>query len=54
MTILKLKVVEALQDDAYKGVARIDTEIMRKLGINRGDVILIKGERETVAMLLQL
>ena len=50
MTILKLKVVEALQDDAYKGVARIDTEIMRKLGINRGDVILIKGERETVAI----
>src|SRR3989344_3885655 len=50
MTILKHKFVEALQDDAYKGVARIDTEIMRKLGINRGDVILIKGERETVAI----
>ena len=46
----KLKVVEALQDDAYKGIARIDTEVMRKLGLNRGDVIKIKGERETVAI----
>ncbi len=47
---IKLKVVEALQDDAYKGIARIDAEIMRELGINRGDVVLIKGNRETVAI----
>ena len=47
---IKLKVVEALQDDAYKGIARIDAEIMRDLGINRGDAILIKGNRETVAI----
>jgi transitional endoplasmic reticulum ATPase len=47
---IKLKVVEALQDDAYKGIARIDAEIMRDLGINRGDVVLIKGNRETVAI----
>jgi len=46
----KLRVAEALQDDVYKGIARVDTEIMRHLGINRGDVILIKGERETVAI----
>ncbi len=46
---IKLKVVEALQDDAYKGIARIDSEIMRELDIKRGDVILIKGNRETVA-----
>ncbi len=47
---VKLRVAEALQDDAYKGIARVDYEVMRKLGINRGDVIIIKGERETVAI----
>ncbi len=47
---VKLNVAEALQDDAYKGIARIDAEVMRQLGIRRGDVILIKGNRETVAI----
>ena len=47
---VQLKVVEALQDDAYKGIARIDSEIMRALDIKRGDVISIKGNRETVAI----
>jgi transitional endoplasmic reticulum ATPase len=48
--VIKLRVSEALQDDAYKGIARIDYEIMNKLGIKRGDVIIIKGGRETVAI----
>jgi transitional endoplasmic reticulum ATPase len=47
---IKLRVVEALQDDAYKGIARIDGEIMRQLGVNRGDVVHIKGGRETIAI----
>ncbi|MEK6918035.1 MAG: CDC48 family AAA ATPase [Nanoarchaeota archaeon] len=47
---VRLKVVEALQDDAYKGIARIDSEIMRELEIKRGDVVIIKGNRETVAI----
>ena len=47
---LKLKVVEALQDDAYKGIARIDTETLRKLDLKRGDIITIKGAKETVAI----
>jgi transitional endoplasmic reticulum ATPase len=47
---VKLKVVEAQQDDAYKGIARIDHEIMKDLDIHRGDVIVIKGNRETVAI----
>ena len=37
---IKLKVVEALQDDAYKGTARIDSETMRELDIKRGDIIV--------------
>ena len=47
---IKLRVAEALQDDAYKGIARIDFEVMRELGIKRGDVVIIKGGRETVAI----
>ena len=47
---VQLKVVEAQQDDAYKGIARIDGEVMRELEIRRGDVIIIKGNRETVAI----
>ena len=46
----KLRVAEALQDDAYRGIARIDFEVMKELGIRRGDIINIKGERETVAI----
>jgi len=47
---VQLKVVEAQQDDAYKGIARIDSEVMRELGIRKGDVIVIKGNRESVAI----
>ncbi|MCA9487929.1 MAG: CDC48 family AAA ATPase [Nanoarchaeota archaeon] len=48
--LIELKVVEALQDDAYKGVARIDNSLMKKLNLQRGDVIEIKGQRSTVAI----
>ena len=47
---IKLKVVEALQDDAYKGIARIDPQIMKVLGLARGDIVIVKGGRETVAI----
>ncbi|MBX4196258.1 CDC48 family AAA ATPase [Candidatus Pacearchaeota archaeon] len=47
---IRLKVVEALQDDVYKGVARIDPQLMKSLGLARGDIIAIKGGRETVAV----
>ena len=48
--LIKLGVVEALQDDAYKGISRIDPDLMKKLGLERGDIISIKGERETFAI----
>lgn len=47
---MKLKVMEALQEDAYKGIARIDSATMKELGVRPGDVILIVGSRETVAI----
>jgi len=45
-----LKVVEALQDDVYKGVARVDPNLMKALGLERGDIISIKGGRQSVAI----
>jgi len=48
--IVRLRVVEALQDDAYKGIARVDMETMKEMGVKRGEIISIKGQKETVAM----
>ncbi|UZE94278.1 MAG: CDC48 family AAA ATPase [Candidatus Pacearchaeota archaeon] len=47
---VKLKVMEALQEDAYKGIARIDTVTMKALSVRPGDVILISGSRESIAI----
>jgi len=47
---IRLKVVESLQDDVFKGVARIDPQLMRDMGLVRGDIIFIKGGRETLAI----
>jgi transitional endoplasmic reticulum ATPase len=46
----KLKVAEAVQDDVDKGIVRIDTSIIKDLGIKEGDIIEIKGERTSVAV----
>ena len=48
---VKLKVMEALQEDAYKGIARVDTATMKQLGIRPGDVVILKGGRESVAII---
>lgn len=48
--IIKLKVTEALQEDAYKGIARINATTMRQLHVKPGDVILIKGGGESAAI----
>lgn len=47
---IKLRVVEALQDDAYKGIVRIDPDLMQKIGLDRGDIISIRGDRETYSI----
>jgi len=47
VNMVKLRVVEALQDDAYKGIVRIDGTLMKKLSLERGDIISIKNDRET-------
>ncbi|MFO8016763.1 MAG: CDC48 family AAA ATPase [Candidatus Woesearchaeota archaeon] len=45
-----LKVAEAIQDDVNKGIVRIDSSIMQNMGVKPGDIVEIKGERTTVAM----
>src|SRR3989344_2657964 len=47
---IKLKVQEALQEEAYKGIVRIDSQTMRALSIKPGDVIEIDGGRKTVGI----
>ena len=47
---VKLRVAEASQDDAYKGIARIDYDTMKSLGLRRGDVVSIKGNKESIAI----
>jgi transitional endoplasmic reticulum ATPase len=47
---IRLKVAEAIQDDVNKGIVRIDSQVMRKLGIAQGSIVEIIGERRTVAI----
>ncbi|MFH1276193.1 MAG: AAA family ATPase, partial [Candidatus Woesearchaeota archaeon] len=47
---IKLKVMEAVQDDVNKGIVKIDSSYMKQIGVNPGDVVEIKGERSTAAV----
>ncbi len=47
---LKLKVVEAIQEDVNKGIVRIDSGYMREIGVRPGDIVEIEGSRKTVAI----
>jgi len=48
--LVELQVAEAYVRDAGKGIARIDAEIMRKLGIVSGDAIEIEGKNVATAI----
>ncbi|MBW3015085.1 CDC48 family AAA ATPase [Candidatus Woesearchaeota archaeon] len=47
---IELKVAEAVQDDVNKGIVRIDSDYMRKIGIRPGLIVEIEGTRKTVAI----
>ncbi len=47
---IKLKVQEAVQEDVNKGIVRIDSPLMREIDIRPGDVVVLQGERSTVAI----
>ncbi len=50
MSEVQLRVEDARQRDVYRGIARIDQQTMRRLGISAGDVIEIVGKRNTAAI----
>ncbi len=50
MSEVQLRVEDARQRDVYRGIARIDQQTMRSLGISAGDVIEIVGKRTTAAI----
>ena len=45
---IKLKVKEAIQEEAYKGIVRIDSQLMKSIGISPGDIVEIEGERKRI------
>ncbi len=49
-TEIKLKVMEAVQDDVNKGIVKIDSTFMKQIEVNPGDVVEISGERKTAAI----
>ena len=50
MEAVKLKVMEAVQDDVNKGIVKIDSGYMKQIGVNAGDIVEIKGERTSAAI----
>lgn len=51
--VVQLKVVEANSRDVGRGIARIDPEVMAKLGINdTGEIVSLTGKRETVIKIM--
>lgn len=48
---VSLKISEAKSYDAGRGIARIDPEVARELGLQTGDVIGIEGAKRTAALI---
>jgi transitional endoplasmic reticulum ATPase len=47
---VELRVQEAMQEEAYKGIVRIDSQDMKEIGVRAGDIIEIEGGRKTVGI----
>ncbi len=50
MAEVKLKAMEAYQEEVHKGIVRIDTETMKSIGVGIGDIVEIEGGRKTVGI----
>lgn len=46
---VELELIEALQEDVDKGIARISSKIMNELGLVSGDIVEIKGRETSIA-----
>jgi len=51
-SVLTLRVAEARSKDVGRAIARIDPRDMAKIGAEVGDIVTIKGKRETVAKIM--
>ncbi|MBI2066553.1 MAG: CDC48 family AAA ATPase [Deltaproteobacteria bacterium] len=47
---LKLKVAESIQRDVGKGIVRLSEESVKRLGLQKGDIVSVKGKRVTAAI----
>ncbi len=47
---VNLRVMEAMQEEAYKGIVRIDSQYMKEIGVRPGDIVEIEGKRKTVGI----
>lgn len=47
---IKLKVSETIQDDVNRGIVRIDVGYMKQIGVREGQYVMVKGQRNTVAV----
>ena len=47
---INLRVMEAMQEEAYKGIVRIDNQDMKEIGVRAGDIVEIEGARKTVGI----
>ncbi|HDO19888.1 MAG TPA: AAA family ATPase [Thermoplasmatales archaeon] len=50
MKEVELSVAEAVQEDVGKGIVRIDSNVMKSIGIKPGDFVEIEGKNKTVAI----
>jgi len=50
MSVTTLRVAEAQARDANRGIVRVDSRVMRELGLTSGDAIEIVGTKKTVAL----
>lgn len=47
---IKLKVTESIQDDVNRGIIRIDSSYMKKIGVREGHFVEITGQRQTIGI----
>ncbi len=50
---IELKVAESYQNDVGRGLVRIDTKAREEIGVSTGDIVELKGKRNTAAVVWQ-
>ncbi|MEM0465304.1 MAG: CDC48 family AAA ATPase [Candidatus Pacearchaeota archaeon] len=54
LELIELKVSEAIQEDIDKGIARIPSAIMNRMGLVSGDIIQITGKSSSVVKVMRM